>query len=150
MTKLKTEKLVFLNLFILISTSLIFPDLANACSCRANSQPKESLQDSTKVFRGNVLWKFGFLGTNWVRFQVKEFWKGNIGNQITITTSSFGTACGINFDRGKEYIVYTYEKNSTSSCSRTNLVDFAKDDIDYLQEGKIPYKRSFIEQILRI
>ena len=54
------------------------------------------------------------------RFRVKAVWKGQLQDQVEITTSAMGSACGSKFDRNTDYIVYASEHDGelgTSLCA---------------------------------
>lgn len=62
-------------------------------------------------------------GRNEVFFAVKEDFKGNAGNGMMIRTNSQSSACGFDFEVGKDYVVFAGENNGlwwTSHCSLTH------------------------------
>jgi len=122
---------------------------ARACSCAMPKPPQESLQEAVAVFSGRVasvktetsLFSSSSLDPVWVTFEVDRWWKGPGSNRVTVKTAREGASCGYGFVEGREYFVYAYASSEgsdlrVSSCSRTNPMELARDDIAALGEGK--------------
>jgi hypothetical protein len=77
--------------------------------------------DAEHVFIGTVrttngLWPF----RRWATFEVLESFKGSSSARITVWTRWAGTACGVKFTRGEDYLVFGYGtglRPATSACS---------------------------------
>lgn len=130
--------IVLFAIFILSITSVI------ACSCIAPGSPPEEREKAAAVFQGRVieLDDNRFSSTNpttKVKFQVTKVWKGGIGTEHIIETSTSSAACGYNFELGEEYIVYTSWEDPTqvTLCSRTARVSESTEDINLLGEGTV-------------
>lgn len=98
-----------------------------ACSCAPPSQTtNDDFQKATAVFVGRVLdvQRKENAENITVKFTVQKYWKGKISNTVKVMTASNSAACGVNFEVGKDYLVYATENNgklSTNLCSRTTL-----------------------------
>jgi hypothetical protein len=119
----------------------IFQLDAFACKCRQQTI-EENMATADHVFSGKVMKiktsKSAQLITVFVRV-AKQF-KGKIRfKTIEITTASESAACGFNFQKGKEYVIYANnsEKNrlNTSSCTRTT--DSVKEEMEGILQLKI-------------
>jgi hypothetical protein len=134
---------------------IVEPGPAYACSCVIPGPADEELANSVAVFSGKVidvakpLINIGPVSSAdplKVTFQVYTVWKGSMSQTTTITTARSGASCGYTFEKGKEYIVYAYGTDndlSVSLCSRTQLLDTAKDDLGILGVGVAPLADGF-------
>ena len=102
--------------------------------------PSEGLSSSKAVFTGEVIaieknkaTRFGGLE---VTLRVKEVWKGAVEAKIKVHTAGSSAACGFNFLNGQTYLVYAVSDQAdpmrVSLCSRTTLVENAKEDLRFL------------------
>jgi hypothetical protein len=77
-----------------------------------------------------------------VTVRVKEVWKGEVTEEVQVHTAGSSAACGYSFAKGSVYLIYAVRDEAdplrVSLCSRTALLDDAKEDLDSL--GK-PIKR---------
>ena len=131
---------------VLAATSLVLvPGDAFACSCAEPLSDTEAEAGSDAVFAGTVI---GHeitkpVGGEYtpaiddVRMALEVEWtvavdtyvKGVPAEEITIASSGQGTACGFQFDVGKRYLVFAYEKErgggelATNSCTNTRTID---------------------------
>jgi Tissue inhibitor of metalloproteinase len=114
---------------------------AFACKCRQQTI-EENMASADHVFSGKVMKiktsKSSQQITVFVRV-AKQF-KGKIRfKTIEITTSSEPSACGVNFQKGREYVIYANnsDKNrlNTSSCTRTT--ESVKEETEGILELKI-------------
>ena len=127
---------------------------AHACSCVLPGTPVQELEKNAAVFAGQVVavrhsfglesMLFGPGDRTTVEFNVETVWKGNVGQDMTITTPPTGGSCGVPFEEGQEYLVYAYDSThqdggySTGICTRTKLLAEAKEDLDELGGGNTP------------
>lgn len=108
---------------------------AFACSC-VEFAPAKQFENATAVFVGTVKSISVDGGRKSVDFDVIESRKGSIAETITVATGLGDADCGVNFETGREYIVYAYgaggadqviyaqgsQQLSTSICSGTSLL----------------------------
>ena len=128
-------------LAILLAGLLFFlnPERAHACSCGGYGSPSEELEESAAVFRGSVTsasWSDDNQEVTY-EFAVTAVWKGPLTDKRTITTPSYGAACGREFGLG-EYIVYSWHGSRDGLCSRTRPISDAAEDLAELGEGYAP------------
>ncbi len=129
---------------------IAFPTSASACSCAEVPDVQSELNRSQSVFNGKVLdikekrGQKGYMHKS-VLFEVTEVWKGPQQTQIMISTGFGGGDCGIDFQKGQEYLVYAYETDfygpvalETTICDRTNTLQSAQDDLTILGKGQPP------------
>ncbi len=87
--------------------------------------------------------------TKVVRFQVRQWWKGEAPEEIFLVTdetrNADGTAsnssCNYDFKEGESYLVFAYGKENelrTGKCSRTQPLNKADEYLRILGEGKEP------------
>jgi len=80
-----------------------------------------------------------------IRFSVFQVWKGEVPEEVEITTSVFGENCGYHFEMRKNYIVYAYRRKdgqlTTNICARTSVLEDAKADITVLDPPTTDYVR---------
>jgi len=145
---------------ILLLSLLLFlcGDTAYPCSCAGNNSVCSAYWDTELLFRGRVTdIKFipnqppqqvsvnGKLetiispGTLEVHFVVLEKLRRDVGSEVVIRTASQGSACGVEFKDGAEYLIYGYLVNSTlqhkgewwtNKCTRTHEIISAEQDPD--------------------
>jgi len=139
---MKVMKIGFL--FLLISLfSLPFSSSSYACSCMPPGTPLAEMEKSDAVFSGEVIDVKTDDSTLTAKISVKESWKGMDSKEVTVNTAIDSAGCGVNFETGKEYIVYASleeGKYITSLCSRTAELAYAQDDLKELGEGTVPSK----------
>jgi|GEM_PF-3559967 len=111
-----------------------------ACRCKQLS-PSEALSLSQTAFTGKVLKvvmdkeKENYS----VTFKVLKTFKGELSEEVVITTKVSSAACGYNFEKGTSYLVFAAD-NSTNSCSGTmTLADFVTNyGAEVFKEKKAP------------
>jgi len=124
-------------LFISLLIGFAYP-----CSCLEPPPPEEAYEDADVVFSGQVT-NIVVDGSGYyyeVTFQTIDVWKGEIFDEIIILTETSSDACGYNFQINNEYLIYAYSYNSgiyTNICTRTNLLEYADEDLDYLNQLSI-------------
>ncbi|MGM0836232.1 MAG: hypothetical protein ACQEV7_08750 [Bacillota bacterium] len=139
---MKIMKIGFL--FFLISLfSLPFSSSSYACSCFPPGTPFAELEKSDAVFSGKVINVKTDDSTLKAKISVKESWKGMDSKEVTVHTAIDSAGCGVNFETGKEYIIYSSLEDGkyiTYLCSRTAELAYAQDDLTELGEGTVPSK----------
>ncbi len=137
----------FILFGMILASFLIFTNTANACSCIMAESPSKSLEKAVDVFSGRVLdVKKPRLGASSidsvkVKFNVLSVWKEAEYKEMEVSTAMSSASCGFGFEKGKEYLVYTYDnkgETSVSLCSRTKLLSEAGEDLQELGSGKAP------------
>ena len=129
--------------FILTIVALSFLDTTIfACTCLPSENATKELEQSTAVFCGRVLevrrnqQETGLFTRVEAVFEVERIWKGVEKRTINVFTSSQSSACGYEFKKGKEYLVYASRDAEgrliTSICSRTRRMKEAGDDLKEL------------------
>lgn len=94
--------------------------ISTVCVVLDPPHAREAMSKAAVVFRGVVIEKTEVTRPDMVaqrfvtRFRVKEYWKGNPGEVLTLyDTQVFPTLdCGPSFEAGKEYLVYAVEEQS--------------------------------------
>ena len=148
--------LVGLALLVGVLWFLGTPGPVYACKCVVPGTPSEELEKFSAVFAGRVVsvqHSFDPDAGSVVReaedrttvgFEVSVVWKGNVHEDMYITTPPTGGSCGFTFVEGEEYIVYAgdswYDDGgyTVGICSRTALIDLAQADLDAFGEGQAP------------
>lgn len=129
-----------------------------ACSCAQPQTVKDQFSRSEAVFSGKVLEvkeqkNVNGSMTKAALFDVSRIWKGGTESQIIIHTGSGGGDCGINFEKGKEYLVYAAPSSMyggkellvTIICDRTVALNQSQEDLAVLGEGKFPTEQVHLE-----
>ena len=103
------------------------------------SSPEDAYVDADVVFSGQVLsMELDDSGYNFeVSFETIDVWKGDVLDEIIILTATSSDACGYEFQVNNEYLIYAYSYNWgiwTNICTRTNLLEYAQEDLDYLSQ----------------
>ena len=80
---------------------------------------------SDQIFVGKVLKKTSAEKTYYL-FSISQMFKGDKVDTLTISTGFGGPDCGMNFEVGKMYVVYSSNRQ-TSRCRRNSLVDSSTD-----------------------
>jgi len=144
---------------LLTLLSLANRDNAHACLCSdgANwTNPGEARKFLDKEFSEAVIVFSGAVVTRdmfKVRIKAEKFWKGNVKEEITLSTGariiprkdsdnedliSIST-CDYKFEVGKKYLVFVKNIDGeliTRRCSGTNLLDDSSKTVTYLNEKK--------------
>ncbi|MBA3425334.1 MAG: hypothetical protein H0U04_12535 [Rubrobacter sp.] len=131
MTERKT-KAGFLAVALAVSlpvTVFLNTGVAHACSCAGVPSAEEGLRTSDAVFWGEAtnvegqdlspdsnpdLGPVAFLGP--VTFKVKEYWKGDVPESVVVLGQGMGASCGLDFDKGKSYLVFAYRSGDTGDA----------------------------------
>ena len=121
--------IIAMALVVSVIISLRSPD-AWACACAPPPEPRQALEGSEYVFHGipDIFEKVG--SDLLVTFEVIAVWKGPVVETLSVIADREGLACGNEFDRELEYIVYA-ESSSTSqpwahACTRTRVYSAAE------------------------
>jgi len=149
MRKATVLKVLLPLVFFIVSLS-IAPETSYACWC-PKLEPQAELDRAEKVFSGNVI-EIQYVqekngpSTHAVLFEVDRVWKG-VEQSRTIVYNK-GDSCGFNFEEGKSYMVYTYDKNGesyTNFCYGTVELSKAGENIKALGQGREMEKQPRLE-----
>jgi hypothetical protein len=128
----------------------LLPDCAYACSCGPSmfSFPERAKgANSSAVFSGEVIDIEKGLQVSSVTFRISKVWKGKQRETRTVSTPSYGAACGYPFKEGKEYLVYANWGPAGSPprpalnayvCTETQPLSEADANLRVLGEGQSP------------
>jgi hypothetical protein len=127
---------------IWIAASLfVFPHKALACTCNYYATAQQEIGSASTIFAGRViaLGEYSFYGApSSATFQVVEVWKGPVKETIKVVPEG---DCAYYFEAGRQYLVYANEDQTgytVSNCSRTNILEYAVEDLQALGAGTIP------------
>ena len=118
---------------ILILTFLLTGFLKGyACKCYQMNL-KNEIDFADLIFQGTPFEKNQINSKMIYKFYVDKIWKGNHSDTMVIETGLGGQDCGMIFEIGKTYIVFS-KNGSTSHCRKNSLVDSTLIDLklDYL------------------
>ena len=129
---------IYINiLFVLLIAGIVFP-----CSCLEPSPPEEAYEEADVVLSGTVTSKV--LDASGYYFEVSlqtiDVWKGDVLGEIIVLTEANSAACGYEFQINNDYLIYAYSYSwgiYTNICTRTNLLEYANEDLDYLNQVSI-------------
>jgi hypothetical protein len=147
-----------MKLLNVLALMLAAPALLPACFCEHPNRACEIFTKVPSIFHGTVVSLSVEGMTLKADFVVSETFRGEARQQVSISTHSQSSACGFEFQKGLEYIVYASPDAQTgalsaSSCSLTHRVDPGKQDDDLAWLRKYPnapptaslYGRQFLQ-----
>ena len=73
-----------------------------------------------------------------VEFEVYTVWKGPAFATMFIETAWWSGSCGVEFYVGQEWLVISYDGETTHPCSGTRHLELAQADVDALGAGQVP------------
>jgi len=127
--------LIIIIVFILCGFESIF-----GCSCDAKVSPSAEYVRMDVAFSGKVINMVIDSSSTYpskkVYIDVIESWKGDLTGTITIWTAFSEATCGYNFEINSSYLIYAYywyDSLSTNLCTRTNLLRWASEDLEFLE-----------------
>ncbi|WP_404445009.1 hypothetical protein LG307_18355 [Sutcliffiella horikoshii] len=139
---MKLFKIAVLSILLSILSLSFYSSTGYACSCLPPGTPQEELAKMDAVFKGKVLEvDEKFNSTTKVKLSVSETWKGVNSKEVVIYTAMDSAACGVYFEKDKEYLVYAHMEDgeyTTYLCSRTVELAQAHSDLNELGEGTFP------------
>ena len=103
-----------------------------ACECNQMNL-KHEIDSADLIFQGIPIEKNQIDSKMIYRFYVDKVWKGNHADTIEIKTGLGGQDCGMIFEIGKTYIVFS-KNRLTSRCRKNALIDSTYNDL------KLDYK----------
>ena len=115
------------------------PAEVHACSCGDFPTPAQAMVQATKMFSGKVVAVHGGGGTQreptlisgyvLVEFEVYTVWKGPAFATMFIETAWWSGSCGVEFYVGQEWLVISYDGETTHPCSGTRHLELAQADV---------------------
>lgn len=127
---------------LIITGFLVTTGVAYACSC-VISTPAERYDRAEVILSGTVTGINDRSLSQYLDHTVKvsKTWKGTAGSEVVITSHESSATCGFNFEKGQEYLIYATKTENgleTNLCSGTALLQYAKEDLDYLDSRSDP------------
>ena len=114
---------------ILLILTVITTVASYACECRT-MEFSEEVKYADQIFIGKVINK-NIIGVNaYYLFSVSKTFKGNMVDTLSITTGVGGPDCGMLFQVGETYLVYSHDKQTTR-CRRNALADGNADFVKF-------------------
>jgi hypothetical protein len=129
-------------LMAFVAALLAWSEPAAACSCGERTL-QEEVASSAAIFIGKVA-KLEVTsvidGVSQIEVTIERerVFKGPAGTTVTLQTSDGCCHCEPWFDIARRYLIFAEENEGalvTSSCSRTKLLDPAKDEVAYLEHA---------------
>ena len=130
---------ITVRIAVLVATATACADPAAACACVKAGPPCQEFWNATAIFAGRVeSLSRASPDSISVTFSVQEWFRGARSARVTLSTPSSAAGCGYSFRRGREYLVYAVTvagtaELTTSRCSRTQPVESATADLDYVR-----------------
>lgn len=125
-----------------VSLVVVVPVAAEACTCAPQGPPCQEVWESPVIFAGTVI-EVEQPGPHFqtrARFRITEAFRGTEAGEIDIHLRGGGSAsCDPEFKVGESWLVYGHNQWeggpgwTTSSCSRTRLLENAQEDLAYLR-----------------
>lgn len=141
------NSLIKIALTLIAITFPLFAHGAKACVCRPESSPYKAYEEARAVFIGKVVSSKDVAFDQQIRdktytayerrflFAVEEVFKGAKTIEIEVSVGRVDSDCYAGFTVGETYLVYAYgEELYGSTCTRTNSLAWALDDVHYLRE----------------
>lgn len=113
---------------LILLTILLF-GFTKGYSCRCNQMNlKNEIDAADLILQGIPVSKRQIDSKMIYKFHVDKIWKGTFIDSIDIETASDSRSCGMVFEIGKTYVVYS-KNGLTSYCRRNSLIDNTLDDL---------------------
>ncbi len=148
--------LVSILLIVLVQMFILETQFVNACSPIIRT-PEESFASSTIVARGTVVEFISATSTNsngdlaidnTAKLNIKTYWKGNVGKNITIKSSNIpGFSCGPVFGEkinGKDIIVYGTGMGNIFNVGFSDISTVDKKILKELGKGYDPIETTVV------
>ena len=126
---------------------LLYPEPSYACKCAVAGSPSEELAKSGMVFQGQVVSIIELeagvgtptsAGRLSIEFDVETVWKGSVAQSMNLMTNRDTASCGVSFEEGATYVIYSEGDSSVHRCSRTRSLSEATQDLAELGQGQAP------------
>jgi hypothetical protein len=121
---------------------LLLVDHANACSCMRPLPPCEAYKKTPAIFIALVTEIDPSVkeskGPTYAHLSIERSFKGIYETKIKMFQGTASGDCSIKFEQGKRYLIYASHDDATgqfytSFCTRTSPIEYAGEDLDYLQ-----------------
>lgn len=122
----------FFALVAAILAPIAYPGVSHACSCIVPVPAPEAAAQSDAVFVAtvNAIATSSIAHNLDISVDITGFFKGleEKGDRLTLVTAGDSAACGVYFEVGKTYLVYSYQNEedesfAVNSCSRTRAIE---------------------------
>lgn len=112
---LKMKYFIFFVMLVLFSKNVF------SCSCDKGYDAAKSHEEADAIFIGEVVSKGRFysFSENQFKYRDVKFYKGGESTEIKIITEKNSIACGLNYEKGKKYVIYAYKDKEDSAQLRT-------------------------------
>jgi hypothetical protein len=136
---------------IALASSQLFTPSALACKCMM-PPPEAAREHAAAVFEGQVTdivdepgANGSSMGKKLVTLSLVRTWKGVEKEEVVkVRTSDSSASCGIDFEKGKSFLVYASQGESggleAGACGRTRPMADAAEDLAALGGGVTPVK----------
>jgi len=137
---------VILGVVFIILLLTVFSSNAYACQCIGDMPIEQKVIASDIIFSGKLLEKYENSNHKGFIFEIDKLYKNHSDKilleqkNITIFSNLFGSACGVDFNIGLDYLVYSEMKGEhavTSLCSGSDLLFLKNSDIKHFEENDI-------------
>lgn len=100
----------------------VFSQNVFSCSCDKDYDTAKSHEEADAIFIGEVVSKGRFysFSENQFKYRDVKFYKGDGSTEIKIITDKSSAACGLNYEKGKRYVIYAYRDKENSDQLRTS------------------------------
>lgn len=125
---------IIINIIILFLSSTF----CWACSCAISENAVQEMNIRDAVFLGEVTVVKEV--ENWsaeTTFKVKNVYKGEIEEFVTLRHGLPSPSCGISFEPGETYLVFAYNESdylSTNKCTLTKKISEATKEIEQIEK----------------
>ena len=131
---------LLLTIFTLLVLFAFVQIDASACSCNRSS-PCQAYANADAVFVGRILRATDKKGERIHQVQIDEHFFGTDNRTVVNISTDQSSSCAFSMGVGGTYLIYAYkhEKDGswgTGMCSRTEVVEIAGEDLDYLRAVK--------------
>lgn len=143
------KKITFLTL-IFVALFAFTQIKALACTCVSigeslEQEIKSHLKNDEAVFVGKLIEinNASADGDRLIKFQVEQFWKGALTEEIIIATENDKSSCAYPFEKEKTYLIFvnTYnDKLYTGGCIPHREISRATEELKILGKGTKPEK----------
>ncbi len=114
-------------------------------SCKCNQMDIENeIASADLIFQGIPIEKKQLDAKMIYKFSVEKVWKGNKSDSFSIKTGLGGPDCGMVFELGKSYVVYSNHLETTY-CRRNELIDSTFDGIKLDFKFASDFSNAFID-----
>ncbi|MBS1829199.1 MAG: hypothetical protein JST93_28110 [Acidobacteria bacterium] len=114
----------------------MLPGFAHACSCLGERVACRAALSSEVIFSGRVVAMVAGPDETRYTFAVQQAIKGIADTQVDVRAGNDGAACGVRFEKGREYLIFAgrYEGTlHTNLCSGNKAITEAGEEMRFFQ-----------------